>query len=428
MARTAEHSARELGSRAARQRLPIQARPYFTHVQTGLSLGYRRGATGGTWIARSYDSKRGYKFHPLGTANDLSENVGVSYQQALDKVREWMEREELERKGKASRSPQTVAEAATDWLDHFEGSERSKGTSASNVKHYILPILGSIEVRELTRKDVESWLHKTAKSKPIKVQRREAPNAKKLSPSRQSTIVYNATDPETIRKRRDTANRIFNDLRALLNRAADNDTALNRNVWESVDKFQNVARTSDEYLTLDEVPRFVTACPLDFRELGKAAVITGCRYDELCRLRVSAFDPHTATVSLVQPKTGKMKRIFLTDDEAAFFNRLAENKDANDHLLLRSDGKPWAKSHQQERMKEALSAAGIKRHVRFHDLRHTFASLLVQNGASIQLVANQLGHSGTAMATKHYAHLSPEYIGNTIRAIKPSMTYNEATA
>jgi integrase len=70
-------------------------------------------------------------------------------------------------------------------------------------------------------------------------------------------------------------------------------------------------------------------------------------------------------------------------------------------------------------MKAVLKAAGITRHVRFHDLRHTFATLLAMNGTSIQLIANQLGHSGTRMAEKHYAHFSPEYVATTIRAKKP---------
>ena len=72
-------------------------------------------------------------------------------------------------------------------------------------------------------------------------------------------------------------------------------------------------------------------------------------------------------------------------------------------------------------MKSGLKAAGINRHVRFHDLRHTFATLLAMNGTSIQLIANQLGHSGTRIAEKHYAHFSPEYVATTIRANKPKL-------
>jgi integrase len=64
-------------------------------------------------------------------------------------------------------------------------------------------------------------------------------------------------------------------------------------------------------------------------------------------------------------------------------------------LVRQADGSPWAKGNQQPRMRAALKKAGIKRHVRFHDLRHTFATLLTRQGVSIQVVADQLGHSGT---------------------------------
>ncbi len=423
MPKTSEHSARELGSRAARQRLPIQTTPYFTHVSDGLSLGYRRGARGGTWIARAHDPQTGYTHGSLGKANDLSEDVGKSFQQAQDAARGWLVDLTARKSGKVPLNPTTVSQAATDWLDRFEGSERSKQTSEANVRNYVLPILGAVEIRNLTRKQIENWLHTIGKQKPAKVIAKEQ-TQHKLAPSRRSKLVYHSTDPETIRKRRDTANRVFNDLRAILNRAADNETELNRNVWESVDKFQNVSKASGEYLTLEEVQQFASVCPSDFRDVVQAAVMTGCRYGELCALRVSAFDANINALSLIQSKTGKQKRVFLTDSEATFFANLCAGKQGSDFILLRSDGKPWQKSHQQQRMQDALKAAGIDRHIRFHDLRHTFATLLVMNGTSIQLVANQLGHSGTRMAEKHYSHFSPSYVANTVRANKPTFGFD----
>ena len=59
-----------------------------------------------------------------------------------------------------------------------------------------------------------------------------------------------------------------------------------------------------------------------------------------------------------------------------------------------SDGKPmsYSGSGLRDAMTAALEKAGL-RHFRFHDLRHTFASLLVQSGASLTYVQQQLGHS-----------------------------------
>jgi integrase len=53
-----------------------------------------------------------------------------------------------------------------------------------------------------------------------------------------------------------------------------------------------------------------------------------------------------------------------------------------------------------------LQAAGLKRR-RYHDLRHTFASLLLTAGAPIAYVSEQMGHSSIEMTVKRYGHLQP---------------------
>lgn len=52
----------------------------------------------------------------------------------------------------------------------------------------------------------------------------------------------------------------------------------------------------------------------------------------------------------------------------------------------------------------ALKKAGIKR-IRFHDLRHTFASLLIDQGENIKYIQTQLGHSSPSVTLNVYAHL-----------------------
>ena len=53
-----------------------------------------------------------------------------------------------------------------------------------------------------------------------------------------------------------------------------------------------------------------------------------------------------------------------------------------------------------------LKQAGVRR-VRFHDLRHTFASLLLQNGESPVYVKEQMGHSSIQITVDLYGHLIP---------------------
>jgi len=54
----------------------------------------------------------------------------------------------------------------------------------------------------------------------------------------------------------------------------------------------------------------------------------------------------------------------------------------------------------------ALEKAGLKK-IRFHDLRHTFATLLIQNGEPIAYVQEQLGHSSIKLTVDTYTYWMP---------------------
>jgi integrase len=68
---------------------------------------------------------------------------------------------------------------------------------------------------------------------------------------------------------------------------------------------------------------------------------------------------------------------------------------------------------------EANERAGISPAVNFHILRHTHGSHLAMSGVPMGVVAAQLGHADTRMTEKHYAHLAPSYVAQTIRANFP---------
>ena len=61
------------------------------------------------------------------------------------------------------------------------------------------------------------------------------------------------------------------------------------------------------------------------------------------------------------------------------------------------------------------------RQMRFHDLRHTFASWAVQRGATLQEVKDLLGHSSLAMVMR-YAHLSPEHLRKAVGRLDGLLT------
>jgi integrase len=414
-------------NRTVRSKLSVQRDPHWRLISEGQHLGYHKlGAARGTWIARYYTRNHGRRFMAFGVADDATPANGThvfSFQQALEVSHKWFSATIRADAAGVHIGPYKVSDAGAAWIAGWKGSEASKRNSEAHLKNHILPSLGSIEVAKLTRQQVQTWLQQLAKKTPLKISAREA-SQEQLAPSRRSKVVYNSDDPITKRRRQDSANRVFNDLSALLTRAYDDQHVVSKMAWETIKRFDNVSVATNEYLTLEEANSFIEACPQDFRDLVQAALMTGCRYGELSSLRVGSYDMQLRSISIIQSKTGKLKHVFLTDNEANFFDNCLAGKQREDLMFRREDGEPWRKSNQQPRMSAVLKAAGITRHVRFHDLRHTFATLLAMNGTSIQLIANQLGHSGTRVAEKHYAHFSPMCVATTVRANKPAFSFD----
>ena len=67
-------------------------------------------------------------------------------------------------------------------------------------------------------------------------------------------------------------------------------------------------------------------------------------------------------------------------------------------------------------MLRACAAAKIKPVIGFHILRHTYATRLVMRGVALPVIAAQLGHADSQMVERHYGHLAPSYVADTIRA------------
>jgi integrase len=141
------------------------------------------------------------------------------------------------------------------------------------------------------------------------------------------------------------------------------------------------------------------------------------RYGEIASLRVGAFNPETGTLSVVTSKSGHSRHIVLTDEGRAFFADATAGKPTDALVFNRTDGGAWGKSHQHRPIQDACQAARIEPAISFHILRHTYASRLAMSGTPMPVIAAQLGHAGTRMTERHYAHLGPSYVAETVRAL-----------
>jgi integrase len=412
MARTRKDA--KLDSRNAREELKRRREPYWSVLSEGLAIGYRKGAKGGTWLARHYSAERGRRYHSIGTADDIADDDGVhvfSFKQAQAKAREWFAALARQDSGEDKPAgPFTVKACLDEYLTWFREHRKTASDTEHRINALILPVLGSIDCNKLKADQIEKWRTDLANS----------PALVRSSEGARNTRRFDKDDQEAVRRRKASANRTLVILRAALKRAWEAGKIKSDDAFRRVRPFKGVNAARVRYLSIAESQRLINACDADFRLLALAALTTGARYGELSALCVSDFNRDSGTVHVRKSKNGKERHIVLNAEGVSLFKSLTAGKSSNAHLLTRGDGIPWRASHQSWWMAAACTRAGFDSPISFHGLRHTYASHAVMNGVPLLVVARNLGHSDTRMVELHYGHLAPSFIADAIRAGAPT--------
>jgi integrase len=411
-----------LETRTARLANRVRHAPYFVKIAKGLHLGYYRGTTSGSWLARRYRGKGTYENAALGAADDTLDADGVEvldYWQAQAAAKSWAEQERLVEAGVVQRGPYTVRQAVADYLEEIRTEKKPDALRSARYTFdaFVLPELGDLQCEKLTPDRLIKWRNAQA-SRPKRVRSKRSA----IEPATRAT----PDDDDARRKRKVTANRILTMLKAALNRAYQADRVASDHAWRRVKPFPKVEEAVVRYLTADEARRLVNACSGEFRRLAQAAILTGCRCSELGRLTCADYNPDSATLAIRLAK-GRIRHVVLTDDANRCFAAWTAGKGGEDRIFVRETGEVWSKSHQLRPLSLASDAAKISPPVSFHVLRHTHGSHLAMQGVPFGVIARQLGHADTRMTEKHYAHLAPNYVAETIRAKFPNLGITEAS-
>lgn len=276
----------------------------------------------------------------------------------------------------------SFAAFAPEWLRMYAATNNKPSEvvgKESVLRVHLIPFFGNRRLDEVTAKDVEAF----------KGEKR----ASGLGPK--------------------TVNNMLTVLRKLLATAID---------WEVIEKIPrirrlNVAPAKFDWLTREEANRFLRAIDAHYpawRPLFWLALRTGLRRGELFALKWEDIDLTARTVTvrhsvfrgrLYAPKGGKARTVPLTRDVTEVL-RQAQGSERDAFLFPAKDGKlSRHQGHADRPLKGALKRAGL-RPIRFHDLRHSFASQLASAGRSLKEVQELLGHESIAV-TMRYAHLAP---------------------
>ena len=214
---------------------------------------------------------------------------------------------------------------------------------------------------------------------------------------------------------------------------------LARNVVQNTDAPKQI-RAEIQPLNADEVRRLLAISqnknPTAYIMI-LLAVSTGVRIGELLGLRWNCVDLDNSVLHIRQtiatnvkgspfqpPKTAKSRRKIPIPKDIA--NELIQHKKRQEGrnnnpfnlVITNSHGKPLDSSNFITRIyKPLLKEANLRIETRFHDLRHTHATLLLSKGVHPKVVQERLGHSTIVMTLDTYSHLLPDMQQTAVAAL-----------
>ena len=285
----------------------------------------------------------------------------------------------------------TFAEYAERWI-HVDVPAKNK---PSTIKHYteilaqhVKPVFGSRPVGEITRADVKEFLQKKVAGL--------APSTVKHFKSVISGVLGVAMDEGALQS---------NPAKQLGKWTRE------RNIEEDVDP-----------LTREELRRLLDAIRIHYPahyDFALTLARTGMRLGEVKALQWGDIDFVNRCIrversfsmrQIGKPKSGKGRRCDMSRQLAlALQERLQIEAPAKltEWVFANGAGSPVdVDKFRRLVFKPALVKAGL-RDVRIHDLRHTFASLLIEQGESLPYIRDQLGHHSIKITVDIYGHLQP---------------------
>lgn len=196
---------------------------------------------------------------------------------------------------------------------------------------------------------------------------------------------------------------------------------LDRNPLQRVSRGQE-SRGRVRFLSEPERTRLLAACQASSNpDLYLAAILslaTGARRMEILGLRWPQVDLVRKTITLLETKNGERRALPLGEQPLALLRDRAKVRRIDSDLVFpgRSPRQPAQFRHAWD---IALKTAQID-DFHWHDLRHSAASYLAMNGASLQEIAAILGHKTLAMV-KRYAHLSEQHTAGVVNRMNAAI-------
>ncbi len=353
---------------------------YFDSEQRGFMLEVR--SSGGKTFYQRYTDERGrerqYKIGPADviTLDQARKKARVVLAQAVLGADPQARRREL-------REIPTLAELVRDrYLPHVKAYKRSWKTDETVFRIHILPVLGSRPLDEITGDAI-------------------------------ADVMQRMRDQDYASG---TVNRVLILIRFIFNLARKwKIPGVKENPTFGLNTAPDVQR--DRFLSPEETQRLIDSINVDENRSAAQTImlllLTGARRNEVSHAKWDYVDWERRTLLVPISKTGR-PRVIALNGRAIALLRSTRKLDDNPYIFPSPiTGRPCPSLHfPWTRIKERAGLEGV----RLHDLRHSFASFLVNEGISLYVVQGLLGHT-QPRTTQRYAHLAQHTLNNAAEVV-----------
>jgi integrase len=344
---------------------------YYDSAITGFVLEVRSSG-GMTYYLRYRDPHGRQRQQKIGDTKSVSFDKARSAAEKL-RSRVVLGESPIEEK-KLKRTIPTIAELYFDtYLPYLQSYRRNMQSDLSFHQNHLLPKFGTKHLDELTQQDV--------------IEAQQSMRNAGYAPGTANKYVVQIRYMYNVAKKAKIQGADFNPAAGIK---------------------QFTVNGRERFLTQEEIERLRDAVaksickPLKY--IVALLLMLGCRKTELLTAKWEHVDLERRTWRIPLSKSGKVRHITLSVAAVEILQELPRWKgclyvvpNPRTRLPLTDIHEPWH---------TACRRAGLE-DVRIHDLRHTFASNLVNAGHSLFVVSRALGHSTTRMSER-YAHLSDE--------------------
>lgn len=302
------------------------------------------------------------------------------------------------------------------WPAYAAGLKPSAARSeGSRVRIHILPLLGTYALADLDSLTILDWVAELV--------------AGQRDPDDETRWLRKPLAPKTVRNAHGVLHKIL-DAAVVARRIRVNPAAGT--------KMPPKRHREMRYLTPPEIDRLLAACSGEYarwRPLVMLLVSTGLRYGEAIGLRVGRVDVLAGSLTVLEtmheagrgeyivtePKSEQSRRTVLFPPAvAAELVPLVSGKDRDDLVFTEPDGRPVTRNFRQRIWLRICERAGLEG-LRLHDLRHTYAAILISSGTPLTAVQRCLGHSSIRVTSDMYGHLMPAVHDGILSAVSASL-------